>query len=49
MFFDVSKVRAELDGGFQVGIEDGTMFPEIAQVALTPYANGTIRAVIGDI
>ena len=49
LFFDVSKVRAELDGGFQVGIEDETMFPEIAREELTPYANGTIRAVIGDI
>ena len=49
MFFDVGEVRAELTAGFQVGIEDGTMFPEIAQVALTPYDNGTIRAVIGDI
>ena len=46
MFFDIGRVEVELDGGFQVGIEDST---EIAQVALTPYANGTIRAVIGDI
>ena len=41
MFFDIGKVGAELTAGFQVGIEDGTMFPEIAQPALAPYANGT--------
>lgn len=32
----------ELASGFQVGIEDGTMFPEIAQPALAPHADGTL-------
>ena len=42
MFFKVGEVRAELAGGFQVGIEDGTMLPEIAQPALAPDTNGAL-------
>ena len=42
LFFYIGKVGAELASGLQVGIEDGTMLPEIAQPALTPYANRMI-------
>ena len=42
MFFDVGKVRTELTAGLQVGIESRAMFPEIAQPALAPDANGAI-------
>ena len=41
MFFDVGEVSAELATGFQVGIEDWMMLPEIAQPTLAPYADGT--------
>ena len=40
MFLDVGEVGAELTAGFQVGVEDRTMFPEIAQSPLGPHADG---------
>ena len=42
MFFDAGKVGAELTAGFQIGIGDRAMFPEIAQPALAPHADGTL-------
>ena len=40
MFFGVGEVRSELAAGLQFSIEDGTMFPEIAQSPLGPHADG---------
>ena len=40
LFFGVGEVRSELAAGLQFSIEDGTMFPEIAQSPLGPHADG---------
>ena len=42
LFCDAGKVGAELTAGFQIGIGDRAMFPEIAQPALAPDANGAL-------